>query len=181
MDRYAPVPAALPETLPAMTRVEAQRIATKITRKFWPKGHRRALRDYQYPERAVRRVWLSPKPTSATNHDKGLGRLIHDLSHDVFNAVYPHKLPHDPLHAKYETDIAAFVAGSAWLARVMQPKAPAPKQSLNEKRARDLTRAEQAISRWESKMRRASNALKKLRAKRARLLRVLSNDGSATR
>lgn len=169
-DRYDIVPAVLPEQLPAMTRVEAQRIATKITRKFWP----RTRADYKFPASAVRRVWLSSVPTSATNHDKGLGRLIHDLSHQVFRAVYPRKLPHDPLHVRYETDIAEFVAGSAWLSRVMAPKKSRPKPGLAEKRALALARVEQAIGRWESKQRRAKTALTKLGVKRRRLVKLLS-------
>jgi hypothetical protein len=172
-DRYATVPAALPETLPPLSRVEAQRIATKITRKFWPN----CSRSYVYPLSRVRRVWLSAKPTKADNVYKGLGRLIHDLSHDVFSAVYRDRRAHDPLHAKYETDIAAFVAESGWMKRVTSPKPPKVKPTLEAKRLTELNRIESAIERWESKQRRARNALRKLAAKRRRLMRVLSANG----
>lgn len=167
--RYQAVPKALPEQLPAITREDARRIATKITRKFWP--HTR--RDYIYPGSSVRRVWLSAKPTKSKNHHKGLGRLIHDMSHRVFRAVYPHKLPHDPLHVRYETDIAAFVADSAWLAKLLQPRPPKAKPTLAEKHARQLIQTETAIARWESKQRRAKNAIRKLESKRRRLARAL--------
>jgi hypothetical protein len=178
IDRYATVPAVLPETLPPMTRVEAQRIATKITRKFWPK----CSKSYVFPLSGVRRVWLSPKPTAASDVNKGLSRLIHDLSHDVFDAVYRgQRRAHDPLHAKYETDIAAFVAESGWLKRVTAPKPPKAKPTIEQKRALELSRVEAAIVRWESKQRRARNAIKKLAAKKRRLVRVFSASTSEPR
>lgn len=169
---YDKVPAALPPVLPAMTRLEAQRIATKIVRKFWPRAYKRQFgKGYTYT--SVRNCWLSPVATKASNHDKGLGRLIHDMSHDVFNAVYPHKQPHDPLHARYETDIAAFVAASGWLKRVSLPPVPKARPTLEHRRAVELRRVEASIKRWESKARRAANALKKLRAKHRRLSRAM--------
>lgn len=174
INRYALVPEQLPAELPPITRIEAQRIADQIVRRFYPN------KPKGYGGR-IRRCWLSSVPTAATNHNKGLGRLIHDFSHRAFRRVYPHKRPHDPLHVQYESDIAAFVAGSAWLKRVSAPKAPKAKPTTNEKRARELLKTEASIARWESKQRRARNALRKLAAKRARLVRVLSNDGSAKR
>jgi hypothetical protein len=156
---YVPVAAALPAELPAISRLEARRIATKIMRKFWPKSG--IWNGYVYPADGVRRVWLSPKPTTARNHDKGLGRLIHDLSHDVFTAHYPRKLPHDPLHARYETDIAAFVASSGWLKRVCTPKRDKPKPTVDEKRAARARRCAVLLARWRSKEKRARTAIRK--------------------
>lgn len=169
-DRYQLVPEQLPATLPAITRIEAQRISNLLVRRFYPN------KPKGYGGR-IRRCWLSSVPTASTNHSKGLGRLIHDFSHRTFRRVYPDKRPHDPLHVRYEADIAAFVAGSAWLKRVTAPKPAKAKPTINEKRARDLMRVETAIARWESKQRRARNALKKLAAKKRRLVRVFSAKG----
>jgi hypothetical protein len=168
IDRYTLVPQQLPAELPPITRVEAQRISNLLVRRFYPN------RTTGYTGK-IRRCWLSSVPTAATNHSKGLGRLIHDFSHRTFRRVYPHKRPHDPLHVRYEADIAAFVAGSAWLKRVMTPKPAKAKPSTNEKRARELLKTEAAIARWESKQRRARTALKKLAAKKRRLVRALSS------
>lgn len=104
--RYAPVVAALPEQLPAVDRHQAAVVYAALVRRFWPGSGRRYTSD----RAPVRRCWLSRKPTVSSNSDKGLGRLVHDFSHDVFSAVYPRRKPHDPLHAKYEADVAAWVA-----------------------------------------------------------------------
>lgn len=182
MDRYAIVPAALPPVLPPITRVDAQRIATMIYRQFYPGvGHSASThpeRHYTYPEGRVRRVWISSKPTTADNHSKGLGRLIHDLSHRVFRATYPHKRPHDPLHVRYETDVAAYVAASSWLKRLTTPKPerpPKPAPTAADKRAAELAKVEAAIKRWTTKAKRAETALKKLARRRKRLLHALAD------
>lgn len=166
IDRYASVRSALPEILPPLTRIEAERAAGKLWRKFAPKRYR--ARGY-----TSRRAWSSKDQTTRYNERTGWGALIHDISHEIFWRTYPDRRPHDPLHAKYESDIARHVAGSGWLSGTLKP-APKARPTTDQKRAAALVQAEAAISRWESKARRAANALKKLRAKRARIVRVLS-------
>lgn len=167
-EHYVPVAQQLPAILPAVSRVEAQRIATKVCRKFWP----RCSSGYVFPPSRVRRVWLSSEATTADNITKGLGRLIHDLSHDVFDATYrSSRRAHDPLHARYETDIAAFVARSGWLKRVCTPKRDKPKATLEEKRAARAQRYTVALARWQSKAKRAATAIRKYERALKRLAR----------
>lgn len=173
IDRYEPVRTVLPDTLPALTRVEAERAAGKLWRKFAPK--RWKARGYTF-----RRSWVSKVPTDRADNRDGWGSLIHDISHELFWRHYPNRRPHDPLHAKYEADVAAHVSASGWLAGTLKPK-PKAKLTLDQKRMAELVRSEAAIGRWTSKAKRAATALRKLNAKRRRLLSLLSSDGSAKR
>lgn len=166
-DRYDPVRAALPATLPPINRRQAAVIYAAIVRAFWP-----GSQSFTADDVSVRTVWLSREPTSRENIRKGLGRLVHDASHRVFRAVYRgSRRPHDPLHAKYETDIAAYVA--AHLEHWVRPATPKPKPSSAERHARELAKTEDAIKRWTTKARRAATALKKLTAKRKRLEKLV--------
>lgn len=168
--------------LPPITREQAAKIATLIVRKFWPTHGRsrfmtRAIAhgSYRYPIDKVRRVWLSKMPTTAANSSKGLGRLVHDLSHDVFHATYPSRRDHDPLHARYEIDIAEFVGTSARVFAILhaKPKAPRVPPTAAEKRHKKLAATRESIKRWESKAKRAATALRKLRARERGLRRAM--------
>lgn len=169
--RYTPVAATLPATLPAITREEASRAAQRLVRKFGRKalGGPHQLRDLKAVR--VRRCWVSTKPTSA--HYKGWGRLVHDVSHIVFRTRHPDFRPHHNLHARLETEIAAYVAASGWLDGALRPAAK-PKATTAEKRAKRLAQTEAGIERWESKRRRAENALRKLKRRRTTLLRQVT-------
>jgi hypothetical protein len=176
--RYAPVAETLraarlnPHSvaaLPPVSREQAATIARLIRHKF-------AMRDWRKLRDEVRRMWLSKLPTCSSNSSKGLGRLVHDMSHDIFAEWYPNKRPHDPLHAKYETGIAAFVATSKRVAAVLAPKPPPEpprKLTATEKRSRKLLATRASIARWESKAKRATNALRKLRARERGLERAM--------
>jgi hypothetical protein len=117
----------------------------------------------------VRRCWISTRPTNRANAYKGLGRLIHDLSHQCFAAHYPTRRAHDPLHAYYETQIAAYVAASGWMKRMTDP--PKAKVKVAALRLQEAAKTEAAIKRWEGKRRRAETALRKYRRKLKRLSR----------
>ena len=108
---------------PALTREQAGRIARALVSKFnstrdaamrpswdgrpvparrselsrllqrWTSGH---------PSRA-RRARVSRTPT--TGHFKGMGRLIHDVSHMVMCYRHPGMRPHDPMHAQIEREV----------------------------------------------------------------------------
>ena len=177
-DRYESVRTALPDVLPPITRIEAERALAKLRKHFDPPAVTARRKRYEKTRGDklryhARRCWISPKPTTGTR--RGWGRLIHDVSHNIFARVYPFRRPHDPLHAKYETDIAQFVVESGWLSGSLRP-GEKPKLALNEKRARELTRIEAAITRWESKQRRARNALRKLATKKRRLAKLLKEE-----
>lgn len=160
-DRYQPIRDALPAMLPPITREEASRAATRLMRKFGTPGCRKILVK-------ARRVWISREPTRGDRPGRGWSRLIHDVSHRVFRRWYPGKRPHDPLHVHYEEEIAAFVASSGWLDGTLAPRFK-ERPSPTETHAAERERVDAAIKRWESKLRRAQNALKKLARKKRRL------------
>lgn len=168
-DRYEPVRATLPETMPAITRVEAERALRRLWMRFGPadwkagvKRYRaRSSRSYKF---IARRCWISTKPTSG--NDRGWGRLVHDVSHRIFARYYPSRRSHDPLHARYETDVAAYVVEQGWLDGKLKPP---PKVKTRASTSVKLERVDAAIKRWTSKAKRAQTALSKLRAKRRRL------------
>lgn len=163
--RYKLVEAYLPATLPAITREEAERAAKRLFRAFGgvnlggPNMVRPARLRY-----AVRRCWISTKPT--TGHFKGWGRLIHDVSHDIHRARHPNARAHDSGHHVIERELAMYVAARDWLSGGLKP-APGAKPSLGDK----LTKIDDALKRWATKARRAETALRKLKRKRAALLR----------
>jgi len=178
MNRYDTVPAALPSTLPAVTRAQGCRIARAIINKFWP-ANTHASYWASCWGRTGRRVWISTKPTAASNSAKGVGRIVHDVSHEVFSAVYPTRKPHDPLHAKYEADIAAYVAAN--LHRWVVDAPVKPKLSAAERRMRQYSRNNVALHRWDAKLRRAQNAMRKLRTANRRIERANAAEARAAR
>lgn len=163
--RYKLVEAYLPETLPPITRQEAERAAKRLFRAFGgvnlggPNMVRPARLRY-----AVRRVWISPKPTSG--HFKGWGRLIHDVSHDIHRARHPNARAHDNGHHVIERELAIYVAARDWLSGGLKP-APGVKPSLGDK----LAHIDALLKRWGAKLRRAETAMRKLKRRRAALLR----------
>lgn len=163
-DRYAPVREALPAVMPAITRIEAERAAAKLYRKFAPDR-------WKARKPVARRCWISRSETAG--HHKGWGRLVHDVSHSIFRLHYPRRRPHDPLHSHYETMMAEYVVAQGWLDGKLKPRTKA-KPTREERRSAELVKVEAAIKRWETKAKRAATALKKLKAKQRRMLRAAS-------
>lgn len=151
----------------AITRIEADRAARKLCRKFGrAEGYPRQLRDVR--PYATRKCWISADPRSLV---KGWPRLVHDISHLIFDKRYPQLRPHHPLHAALEYEISAYVVHETdWLRGGLQPPVKA-KPSTEQKRAEKLKRTHAAIDRWETKLRRAQNALRKLERRAIRLER----------
>jgi hypothetical protein len=166
--RYKLVEAYLPATLPAITRDEAERAARRLFRAFGgvnlggPNMVRPARLRY-----AVRRCWISTKPT--TGHHKGWGRLIHDVSHDIHRVRHPTARAHDNGHHVIERELAMYVAARDWLAGGLKP--PAPAKATPDDR---LAHLDALTARWETKAKRAATALRKLKRKRAALVRRLT-------
>ena len=108
--RYDCVAAALPAELPAVNRERARIVRNAIVRHFFEPRGLKVPRCWDGSARYPRQVWLSAKPTSP-HANRGLARLIHDLSHGLFLATYGDtRRAHDPLHVKYELDVAVWVA-----------------------------------------------------------------------
>lgn len=173
--RYDPVAAQLPDTLPALTRAAAGDYARRLLRRFG-KVEDGAVDAMTHPvtwNRALGRTcWASTKPTQRSNHFKGWGRLIHDISHLVFRARHPSFRPHDGGHARLEREVAAYVAGTGWLT----PKAPVVRKATTDDK---LAALDASVKRWTTKARRAATALAKLRRRRASLLRRVATPTTA--
>lgn len=164
-DRYDPVKAVLPVPLPPITRIEAERAAYRLFMTFAPENKR-----YRYIPVTVRRVWINAKPH--TYHARsGWARLIHDVSHDIFDAHYPHKRAHDPLHVHYETEVAKHVVAKGWLEGTLAPPPPKIRIKVKLTSSDKLVKTDADIKRWETKAKRAATALRKLRRRRAALAR----------
>jgi hypothetical protein len=116
--RYAPVAATLPQTLPPIDRRASVKYAKKLVRHFGRIGlgspNQRWHADLaRWGWTKGRRVWISSKPT--TDHYKGWGRLIHDVSHLVFRYRHPSFKPHDGGHATLEREMAEYAVAKGWL------------------------------------------------------------------
>ncbi len=168
--RYDSVAGALPAQLPPLNRKDSVRYATRLVKRFGKLGlgspnqiRPASLSDWRC--QGGRRVWISTKPTPATDHDKGWGRLIHDCSHLVFQKRHPTFRPHDGGHAALEREIAEYVARKGWLApRPERKVANDPLARKQERHQRLLVRLEN----WERKERRAQTAIRKIRRALAR-------------
>ena len=169
--RYDPVSATLPASLPAISREEAERAARLIVRTFGKRsdGGPNMAFNMKAP-RAARRCWISTKETVGPS--KGWGRLVHDLSHMIFRRRHPSFRPHDGGHATLEREIAEFVMSKGFLSGTLRPAVKKP--STTEKRQARLARTEAGIERWQAKLKRAENAIRKLKRRQAALRRSLA-------
>jgi hypothetical protein len=172
-ERYQPVRDTLPAECPPITRYEAARAYPRLYFQLLS----RAGKAPRAMELRVRRCWISSKPTRGVN--KGWQRLVHDVSHQAFRELYPHKRPHDPLHAHYEQQAAAYVMAKGWLDGKMQAKPKAPKRKPAKPTTADkLAKQLQALARWEQKAERAARRCAKLRRSVAALQRHASKQGA---
>lgn len=150
-DHYAVVNGAWPKDIPPCTREEAKRAAGKLMLAFAGR---------KYPRRVyVRRCWIA---VSEPYNDirRGWRRLVHDLSHIVYRIEHKRGVfrAHGNTHARLEHAMIQHVIEKGWLTGSLKEKV-APKPTATDKAARIAAR----IKRWESKLRRAETALKKLR------------------
>lgn len=161
-DRYAATNALwLSNVAPAITRIEAERAARALYRKFGRRaGYPRQRSDARLRE--VRRCWISLKPCKGL--DRGWARLVHDVSHDIFRKRYPQFRPHHPLHAKLENEISHYVIRETdWLQGGLQPKArgtvadPAAKRleharKMLDEHTRKLRREQALVKKWQRRV-----------------------------
>jgi hypothetical protein len=75
----------------------AKRSELRRILRWWTDGHKSG----------ARRVWVSRVPTSG--HDKGWGRLIHDVSHMIHKYRHPNQKPHGNLHPQIEREVQIYV------------------------------------------------------------------------
>lgn len=107
-----------------------------------------------------RRCWASSAPT--VGNDTGWGRLIHDVSHILQEYRHPGLRPHDPGHEAIELAVLKHLESNLFL----QPKPRPAKPNIEQRRSSKLAAIAERIQRWESKLKRAQTALRKLNRQR---------------
>lgn len=174
--RYEPVNAVWAGiNVPPCTRDEATKAVTLLCRKFGRKdGGPWQVKDFK--RRTIRRCWVSLK--GGDKLTTGWPRITHDLSHMIYDRrVGPQmRRRHNSAHARLELEMSQYVATSGWLDGALKPKR-ATKPSKEDQRAKRLEQTESAIFRWQTKAKRAANALKKLSARRKRLMKAMGQSG----
>jgi hypothetical protein len=96
------------------------------------------------------------------NPDQGWRDFVHDLSHYLHGKKHPSETGHGWHHARIEKEMIDYVVRSGWLDGKLK-RAPKPKPNKVDQRYQQTL---DGIARWETKLKRAQTALKKLRARR---------------
>jgi hypothetical protein len=176
---YRNVNEAWPEPTPKPSPQEALAGARKLVRlcyklaaedKGWPKRPPRHYLKRRFKLTSGRR-YNGPRSgvfyVNPTGHHFGGWRdIVHDISHWSIRLHWSENGNHTPRHAWLERTLAEHVVSSGWLEgkliRASKQTAPPP-----DRKAVKQQRIEAKIARWQSKKRRAENALKKLARQRA--------------
>lgn len=164
-------------------RYSAQRVQYARVNAEWPQGVKLPPLDEREAISAVKRLyrkWMK-RPfkgkfviTSGNrntwvyhgefrvNASAGWHDLVHCVSHYVHSRLNPGAPGHGWQHHRIERDMIAYVVASGWLDGKLKPKAKPPIPPAQKRAAATVA----AIARWEKKLKRAENALKKLRARK---------------
>lgn len=158
--RYHSVNGAWPETMPIPTAQEAVTGAKRLYRLIMGRPFRGKVKvtsgnRYTY----IRRGVLHVNPNE--RREPGWHGIVHGLSHHFHRRLHPGHKPHDGrgTHAFIERTMIEHVVNSGWLdGKLKRPdKAKTDVTALRHQRVRDRLTA------WEAKLRRAENAIRKLR------------------
>jgi len=151
-----------PDNLPVPTGQEAIAAVKRLyrfamKRPFRGKFKLTSGRRYTYPRSGVYMV------NPAGHHFGGWRDLVHDVSHHCHIKLWRGKHEdfghHDVRHRKLERDMVAYVIEHGWLDGKLR-REPKPKPNPVTTRHTSVVRR---IRTWESKAKRADNALRKLR------------------
>lgn len=171
--RYVRVNAEWPHPLPALTPQEAVSAAKRL----WQFGTKRGWKGRVQLTSGNRSTWIrwSRKPGEGrifyVNPDKGWRNLVHDISHLVHYTLHPDLSGHDWRHGHLERAMVSLVVSKGWLEGKLR-REPRPKPNPQEvHHARIVAR----IKAWETKRKRAENALKRLKKQKAYYDKRLDN------
>lgn len=159
-DRYSAVNAEWPAELPALSAQEAISAAKRLWKigtgqKFPGPVKLTSGNRFTWPRSRV--LYVNPSRRGA--HHDGWRGLVHDLSHAIHRRVNPGNKPHHHSHAWIEKTLIAHVVSRGWLdGKLRREEAPQA-----DPRAKRQAQVLAGIARWESKLKRAENALRKLR------------------
>jgi hypothetical protein len=156
--RYVRVNAEWPTEVPALTPQEAVSAARRL---YWF-GMKKAWKRSIKLTSGNRFTWIR-SGVLYVNPDKGWRALVHDISHLVHYHLHPNLSGHDWRHAHLERAMVSLVVSKGWLEGKLRRK-PKPKPKREEVRhGRIIAR----IKAWETKRKRAENALMKLNKQKA--------------
>jgi hypothetical protein len=150
---YVRVNATWPNPLPALTAQEAMSAGKRLYRL----GMGRAFKGKIKVTSGRRHSWVR-QGVLYVNPDRGWHHLVHDLSHYCFWRTHPNRRPHDWRHAAMEKRLIEAVVSGGWLNGKLR-REPKPKPDLKTVRQQRIVAR---IKAWETKRKRAENALKKL-------------------
>lgn len=171
-ERYEPIQLLWSAgTAAPMTQKRAAVVARAMLKAFgslkdFPGAQARGFKRVPPRRDWPRRCWASTGPGTIHN---GLPRLVHDVSHWIYAFRHPNARPHEDGHNALERGMAAWAVAKGY----HHPSGPKPKAkpTVDDK----LARIDAALKRWDSKYRRAGNAMRVLRARRKRVLRYTQN------
>lgn len=156
---YVAVVAAWPEQVPVPTPQEALSGAKRLYRKFLGRAWtgKWALTSGKRYTRVLNGVYYV-NPNSP--YYGGWKDIVHFMSHRICRRLYPGAPGHGHTHARLEREMIEYVISQGWLeGKLKRPEEERAVVSLSDVR-RDRVLAN--IERWETKMKRAKTALKKL-------------------
>lgn len=161
-------------SLPALTEAEAISAAKRLWRiatgKKWPGYKIRFTSGNRYTRFSGRE--LSINVAWHNNPSHGWRDLVHVISHKTLRIVRPGHDDHGTAHASHEYTLIQEVIKRGWLeGKLKRPEKPKPERNVKaERHERVLAR----IVTWESKLKRARTALKKLHKQRAYYERAMT-------
>ena len=172
---YGQVNRMWPDELPILEKVEAERAYKRLiakfgTKKVWSeyysgqwitkkmKVRQTRIRGTKTWKTRVRKCWLSLNGDT-NSLSKGWRRLVHDVSHYVYDFRFPNSRDHNIAQAKIEQEMAQFVIDSGWLEGKLKPIIKQP-LTKDEKKSKKLLNYEKLLKKWESKMSLANTKVK---------------------
>lgn len=169
---------AWPAVVPALTEAEAIAAGKRLFRRFyqdrWYKERRRPVPRKQtaMPVKVTsgnRNNWVR-RGVIYVNPGAGWKTLVHDLSHYCHWRLRPKDKPHSDNHRHLEWEMIAYVVESGWLDGKLRPKARPPKPKVDPVAA-ELAKVQARLKAWETKLKRATTMVIKLRREEKRLAR----------
>jgi len=179
--KYSSVNGAWPDgELPELTAQEAVSAAKRLYRLVMKHSFRGPVvvtsgNRYTWKYRGELRV--NPNRRNALH--PGWHDMVHTLSHYCHRRLHPSHKPHDGrgTHAFIEKTMIEHVVNSGWLeGKLKRPERTTPKVDMPDKNRKQVLAG---IKRWEAKIRRAQNALRKLHKKRKYYERLEANQAIA--
>ena len=172
---YGQVNRMWPDELPILEKVEAERAYKRLIAKFGTKKvwsdfygkwitkkksvrltRKRGTKSWKVE---VRKCWLSLNGDT-NSLSKGWRRLVHDVSHDVYEFRFPNSSrDHNIAQAKIEHEMAQYVIAQGWLEGKLKPKIKTP-LTKDEKKSKKLLNYERLLKKWMSKMSLANTKIK---------------------